>query len=59
VLAAGGEVAAGLRRSPEPGVVLLLVTEAAEPPLRVGIGEVGHPVLAHALRVRDCFSVAR
>jgi hypothetical protein len=60
VLAAGGEVAAGLHRSPELRVVLPLVAAAAEPPLRVRIGKVGHTLLAHALRVRDCLvSVAR
>src|SRR6266511_5203676 len=50
VFAAWGEVAARLLRGTELRVVFLLVAEAAEPPVGVGVGEVGHPVIPHALR---------
>src|SRR5712691_1812450 len=50
VFAAWGEVAARLLRGTELRVVLLLVAEAAEPPVGVRVGEVGHTVVPHALR---------
>src|SRR6266511_5144911 len=50
VFAAWGEVAARLLRGTELRVVFLLVAEAAEPPFGVGVGEVGHTVVPHALR---------
>src|SRR5215831_12553399 len=51
VLAAWGQSAAGLRRGAECRVVLLLVADAAEAPVGVWVGEVGHPVVPHASRV--------
>src|SRR6266581_3727974 len=43
-------LAAGLHRGTERRVAFLLVADAAEPPLGVRVGEVGHTVGAHALR---------
>src|SRR6266540_3017736 len=51
MLAAWGQVAALLRRGTELRVVLLLVASAAELPVGLGVGKVGHTVAPHALRV--------
>src|SRR6266542_1039280 len=50
VFAAWRELAARLLRGTELRVVSLLVAEAAEPPVGVRVGEVGHTVVPHALR---------
>src|SRR5262245_22804189 len=53
MLATWGQLAARLLRGTERRVVLLLVAEAAEPPAGIRVGEVGHTVIAHALRKRE------
>src|SRR6266540_1223350 len=52
VASAGQLLAAGLHRGSERRVVLLLVAGAAQLPVGVRVGEVGHTVIAYALRVR-------
>src|SRR6266508_3644769 len=52
VASTGQLLAAGLHRGAERRVVLLLVASAAQPPVGVRVGEVGQPVVAHALRER-------
>src|SRR6266702_6267347 len=51
VASARQRCAAGLHRGIELGVALLLVVGAAPPPLGVRVGEAGHAVGPHALRV--------
>src|SRR5262245_43152807 len=53
MLAAWRQVAARLLRGLERGVALLLVAEAAEPPVGIGVGKAGHAVIPHALRKRE------
>src|SRR5215510_7750741 len=53
MLAAWRQVAARLLRGPERRVVLLLVADAAEPPVGIRVGEAGHAVIPHALRERE------
>ena len=43
-------LAAGLHCGTVRGVVSLLVTLAAEPPVGIGVGKIGHAILPHALR---------
>src|SRR6266545_1938602 len=52
MFAAWGQVAALLLRGAELRVVLLLVGGAAQPPVGVRVGKVGHTVVPYALRVR-------
>ena len=51
MLAAWGQVAALLHRGTELRVDLLLMTRAAQPPVGVWVGKIGHTVVPHALRV--------
>src|SRR5215472_18091489 len=53
VFATWGQIAARLLRGPERRVVLLIVAEAAKPPVGIRVREVGHTVVPHALRERE------
>src|SRR6266545_6029185 len=52
MFATWGQVAALLLRGTEPRITFLLVAGAAQPPVGVRVGKVGHTVVAHALRER-------